>query len=217
MKMSDPEERRIRDYVNSQSPVDDQSGLVQKVGSRRILGRPRDIYDVHCEESRWWVIAYPTNLYSQDDFPEMKQALIFHIGLQVFLAERERTDMEDEQLEHVSAPWRRFTQAVDAMSAAGEAEDYQAVGIKCRDALIAFAKTHSDAEWVGDLDDRPKGADFKGWANIFADRLSDGRMRAYVKALAEKPGTSLFGYSTTATQPRWAQTSSSRQRARCSR
>lgn len=186
MEMSEAEERRIRDYVNTQSPADDEAGLVQKVGSRRILGRARDIYDVHCEESRWWVITDPTNLYSQDDFPEMEQALIFHIGLGVFMAERERTDIEEEELEHVSAPWRRYSQAVDAMNSAGEAEDYQAVGIKCRDALIALAKTHADAEWIGELEERPKAADFKGWANIFADRLSDGRMRAYLKALVDK-------------------------------
>lgn len=186
MEMSEAEERRIRDYVNTQSPADDRAGLVQKVGSRRVLGRARDIYDVHCEESRWWVITDPTNLYSQDDFPEMEQALIFHIGLQVFMAERERTDMEEEQLEHVNTSWRRFQQAVDAMNAAGEAEDYQAVGIKCRDSLIALVKTHADAEWIGDLEERPKAADFKGWANIFADRLSEGRMRAYLKALVDK-------------------------------
>jgi hypothetical protein len=50
----------------------------------------------------WWVITDPTNLYSQDDFPEMEQALIFHIGLQVFMAERERTDMGEDRLEHVT-------------------------------------------------------------------------------------------------------------------
>ena len=102
--MSEAEERRIRDYVNTQSPADDKADLVQKVGSRRILGRARDVYDVHCEHSRWWVITDPTNLYSEDDFPAMEQALIFHIGLQLFLAERERTDIEEEQLEHISAP-----------------------------------------------------------------------------------------------------------------
>jgi hypothetical protein len=62
------------------------------------------------------------------------------------------------------------------MNGATEAEDYQAVGIKCRDALIAVAKDHADSKWVGDIAERPKAADFKGWANIFADRLTEGRM-----------------------------------------
>lgn len=184
--MSEPEERRIRDYVNSQSHADDQAGLVQKVGSRRVMGRVHESYDVHCANSRWWVITEPTNLYSQDDFPEIEQALIFHIGLGVFMSERGRTEIDEEQEDHVSGAFRRFRQAVDTMNSAAEAEDYQSVGIKCRDSLIALAKTHADAEWVGEVIERPKAADFKGWGNIFADRLADGRMRNYLKALVDK-------------------------------
>jgi hypothetical protein len=46
-------------------------------------------------------------------------------------------------------------------------------------------KTHADAEWIGELYERPKAAGFKGWAHILADRLSDGRMRAYLKAIVD--------------------------------
>lgn len=74
------------------------------------------------------------------------------------------------------------------MNGAEESEDFQAVGIKCRDALIAFAKDHANADWVGDLEsDPPKAADFKGWANIFAERLTaGGRLRQYVKELVNR-------------------------------
>lgn len=58
--------------------------------------------------------------------------------------------------------------------------------MKCRDALIALAKDHADAPWVGVVAEPPKGADFKGWGNIFAERLCEGRMRAYLKALVDK-------------------------------
>jgi hypothetical protein len=185
--ISDPEERNIRDYVNGQSPEDDQAVLVQKVGSRRILGRRRDLYDVHCVRSRWWVITDPTNLYSQDDFPQIEQALIFHIGLGAFLAERSRSALEDVQAEEqVVSSWRRFQQALDAMNDAEESEDFQAVGVKCRDALIALARDHADADWLGEVKEPPKAADFKGWGNIFAERLSEGRMRNYLKALVDK-------------------------------
>jgi hypothetical protein len=130
--IAEHEERYIRDYVNSQSPEDDHAGLVQKVGSRRILGRVHEIYDVHCASSRWWVITDPTNLYLQTDFPEAEQALIFHIGLGVIMAERSRSELDAEEEEHISTSWRRHRQAVLAMNEAVEAEDYQAVGIKCR-------------------------------------------------------------------------------------
>ena len=179
------EARSIRDYVNSQSR-DDPAGLVQKMGSRRIMGRVHDMYDVHCERSRWWVITDPTNLYFQDDFPDVEQALIFHLGLGIFIAERSRAEMPEEDEERVSGSWRRFKQALADMDDAGEAEDYQAVGIKCRDALLAAVRDHMDAEWVGEVEDPPKVSDFKNWGNLFAERLAEGRVRSYIKALVDK-------------------------------
>ncbi len=69
MDLTESEERYIRDYVNTQSPDDDQAGLVQKIGSQRVLGRTHEIYDVHGASTRWWVVTDPTNLYLQTDFP----------------------------------------------------------------------------------------------------------------------------------------------------
>ena len=132
------------------------------------------------------MITDPTNLYLQTDFPKAEQALIYHLGLGVFMAERSRAMMDETHEEHVSPAWRRFRQALDAMNEAAESEDFQAVGIKCRDALIALAKAHSDSDWVGDVSEPPKAADFKGWGNIFAENLSEGRVRSYLKALVDR-------------------------------
>ncbi len=117
-ELPEHEARYIRDYVNSQSQ-DDEAGLVQKVGSRRVMGRVHDMYDVHCERSRWWVITEPTNLYLQDDFPEVEQALIFHLGLGIFMAERSRAELPEAEEERVSGAWRRFKQALSDMDDAG--------------------------------------------------------------------------------------------------
>jgi hypothetical protein len=59
--LSEPDERFIRQYVESQSPADDSVTLVQSVGSQRIPGRRHDLYDVHCEKTRGWVITDPTS------------------------------------------------------------------------------------------------------------------------------------------------------------
>jgi hypothetical protein len=174
-ELPEHEERRIREYVNSQSPADDQAGLVQKVGSQRIMGRVHEMYDVHCEKTRWWVITDPTNLYLQSDFPDVQQALIFHLGIGLFLAHRSRANLNESHEELVSGAGRRYRQALEAMDAAGEAEDFQAIGIRCRDALLALVRDHLDADWIGDVAERPKVSDFKGWAAIFAERLSEGR------------------------------------------
>lgn len=185
-ELAEHEERAIRSYVDSQSPDDDKAELVQRVHSKRILGRTHEVFDVHCAKSRWWVVTDPTNLYLQSDFPEAQQALMFHIGLSAVLAERSRGELPAGDEEHVTAPWRRFRGALEVMHDADEAEDFQSVGIKCRDSLIALGKQYQDAPWLGEVNDRPKAGDFKGWGTIYAERLSDGRMRNYVKALVEK-------------------------------
>ena len=45
------------------------------------------------------MITDPTNLYEQSDFPQVEQALIFHIGLGAFLAERHRRTLDDSVAE----------------------------------------------------------------------------------------------------------------------
>ncbi len=186
-ELPEHEERYIRDYVNSQSPKDDRTELVQKIGSQRVMGRVHEIYDVHTKSTRWWVITNPTNLYRQTDFPKGEQALIFHLGLGIYIAERTRAETADDEEEYVSPSWRRFRQALDAMNAASESEDFQAVGLKCRDTLISFGKEHKNADWIGSVPEPPKASDFKGWANIFAERLTEpGRLRSYLKSLADK-------------------------------
>ncbi len=179
------EERQVRDYVNSQSPKDDQVTLVQKVGTRRILSRVHELYDVHCEQSRWWVISDPMNLYSQEHFPELEVALTFHLGLALRLTDDSRTETDVERERRVSGAWRRFEQAAEAMDSASEAADFQAVGVRCREALLALVQGQADEPWLGGIEDPPKRSDFKGWGAILAERLGEGRLRAYVKDLVD--------------------------------
>ena len=54
---------------------------LEKAASELVGPVRHDIWDVHCTDSRWWVITEPTNLYSQDKFPSRDEALSFHIGL----------------------------------------------------------------------------------------------------------------------------------------
>lgn len=187
------EERRIRQYVEGQSrnredPGDQETKvtLVQKVASYRLLGTDYDVYDVHMPSERWWVITEPTNLYDQSAFPEYDTAFSFHVGLMMRLWERESEEIEEEKAEQIGAAWRRVQAAREALDSAREAEDYQSIGIKCREALIAFAREHSDAEWLALPETPPKAADFKGWATLHAQALATGRMRRYLSEIADK-------------------------------
>lgn len=53
----------------------------RKVRTETVRGRRRDIWDVHTDLDRWWVITDPTVLYPQSQFRELDSALQFHADL----------------------------------------------------------------------------------------------------------------------------------------
>jgi len=187
-QVAEHEDRSIRQYVEGQLH-DDEDGvtLVQRVGQERVGGTTYSMYDVHTIKGRWWVITEPTNLYDQEAFPKVDYVLSFHIGLKMRIVDRGRVEVEEDLREHAEGAWRRYAAAVEAMNTASDAEDFQAIGVKCREALLALARENHDAEWVGDLPESPKGDDLKGWMAVFAARLlPDRRQRAYLKDVTDK-------------------------------
>jgi hypothetical protein len=80
LNANDDERQAIVDYLASQAS-DERVGLLQKVFTERLHDITYDIWDVHTEKERWWVITNPTNLYLQSQFPNMDLALTFHVGL----------------------------------------------------------------------------------------------------------------------------------------
>jgi hypothetical protein len=186
--MTEQEEREIRDYVRSQTGEEHNDvELVQRVGRRRVAGYTHDLYDVWMSKGdRWWVITGMTNLYSQEAFPDLDQVFTFHLGLCALLRERIRIEADEESVQHIGRAWRRYAKAVDAMGDAEEAEDFQSVGIRCRESLLALVRDHKEAAWLPDVETSPKAADFSGWMELHAQALARGRMRAYLIDLADR-------------------------------
>lgn len=192
--LAEHERRVIADYVEGQSNkqvVEDDDWtevtLVQRVRTYRVLGTDYEIFDVHTnQDERFWVITSPTNLYLQGRFPSYDETFSFHLGLGLRLMNQDRVETDDDRLEQIGGAWRRYEDAVGALNTAREAEDFQSIGIKCRDALIAFGKQHQSDEWVIEDGERPKANDFKQWADLYAKSLATGRMRRYLKEVAQK-------------------------------
>ncbi len=134
----------LRDYVEWQSKRTKEKVLhAEKVASERVMGRAYDVWDIHTNgklDNRWWVITSPTNLYSQRLMPSMDYVLSFHIGLMMRVeAHREPAGTEAEQ-ELLLVTNRKLVQAGEALDTADEAEDFQAVGMHCRECLLAFIR-----------------------------------------------------------------------------
>ena len=76
---TDAEIEHIKDYMQTEAP-DLTVTFLQKMYSENVLKIAHDVWDVHTNVDRWWVITEPTNLYAQAQFPNMDLALTFHVG-----------------------------------------------------------------------------------------------------------------------------------------
>jgi hypothetical protein len=71
---------------------------------------------------------------------------------------------------------------------ASEAEDFQAVGMKCRECMLAFVHTAPDYIDIQDGVTQPKRGDFTQWASLIADWAVPGShlkdIRAHLKQVS---------------------------------
>ncbi len=171
LNATDRERQSIVDYLASQAP-DERVDLVQKVYVEQLHGTTHAIWDVHTDKERWWVITEPTNLYSQAQFPNMDLALTFHVGLCLRIPSGDRRDLADLGVEPLLVCWRAFQQAHDAIGMAQEIEDYQALGVRCRECLLSLIHAVQDAVVISAPD--LKRSDFVGWGEAIADAILAG-------------------------------------------
>src|SRR5690348_2309932 len=138
MKADHREKELVRAYVQEQGH--ESVIQVEKAASELVGPVRHDIWDVHCPESRWWVVTNPTRLYSQADFKSRDVALTFHIGLALrmeYLRERD-VPVAPEPASLLPGSWRRWQQAFEAYDSGDEAENFQAVGVRLRECIVSF-------------------------------------------------------------------------------
>ena len=190
--MESPERERqtVTDYFLAESPSGTLVSHVEKIAVERVYGMRHDVWDVHATDGRWWVITNPTNLYSQERFPSMDEAFAFHIGVTGRLLARSSLEapVPEQDRARLAQSWRRFEQAAQALDNADEAEDFQAVGVRCRECLVTFLGEVTTDEMVPDGTEPPRRADFVNWSELVANSVAHGaraaRLRAYLKSIA---------------------------------
>jgi hypothetical protein len=188
MRASKREKDEIEAYVEAQAH--EEVVHLEKAASEMVGPVRHDIWDVHCANSRWWVVTNPTNLYTQADFKSRDVVLTFHIGLAVrieYLRERD-IPVAPERAHLLSGAWRRWQQAFEAYDSGDEAENFQAVGVRLRESLVSFVGETRSGDLVPTGQTTPKDSDFKGWVELLANHLaasaSAARLRSYLKKLA---------------------------------
>ena len=189
-KQSDKEAQEIKEYVEWQSRGEEKVLHAEKVANERVFGREYDVWDVHTDKERWWVITSPTNLYSQALMPSLDYTLSFHIGLMARVAAQRGPEGSEAEQEFLVVTNRKMVQASEAFDHADEAEEFQAVGMRCRECLLALVRELTQGSDLSEGDDLPKIADFVAWneriANAIAPGASAEHIRGYLKITAER-------------------------------
>jgi hypothetical protein len=193
-------ETAIRNYVEGESQLDgDKVTHAERITTEYALGQKYEAWDVRTTKGRWWVITSPTNLYSQELFPSLDYTISFHIGVTARVMSRATPRVERMEETLLAAAWRKWQQAAEALDEAEEPEDFQSVGMRCRESLIAMVKTLAKPEMVAPGDAAPKRADVSAWSERIADHIAHGSsakyVRGYMKASA-KSGWDLVSWLT---------------------
>ena len=120
----------------------------------------------------------------------MDLALTFHVGLCLRIPHNEREPLLPElQVEPLLGCWRAIERGQEAMTNAQELEDFQAIGVRCREALLTLVHA------IQDVIEKPpaavdlKRSDFKGWGDVIVDVVLAGSnhkaRRSLLKASAK--------------------------------
>lgn len=171
LKATDEEIEAVREYFEWQAP-DLRVIFMQKVYSEAVLNTRHDVWDIHTDEDRWWVITGGTNLYSQAQFPNMDLALTFHIGLMLRIPRTEEQQRDDQRLIPFGPVFEKIEGAGIAVSQAHSLPDYQGVGVRYREILLELiAVAQESAVWT---DKPPQRANFREWTEIICNALLPG-------------------------------------------
>lgn len=142
------EKEHVRSYYLGRSP-NAAVTFLQKVYSENVVGHRHDVWDVHASDGRWWVITNPTNLYSQNQFPNMDYAMTFHMGLCLRIPRTQEQRRNEVGVRPFAEVFNQLRRIEEALGQAQNAGDYQSIGVRCREALLSFVGAAQDvAEWT---------------------------------------------------------------------
>ena len=116
----------------------------------------------------------PYELYSQEHFPSLDYTITFHVGLSMRMSAQQVGHGPEEQRDRLASVWRRWSQAAHELDLADEAEQFQAVGMRCREALLALTAASRAPDMVPTGREAPKAGDFIGWAELIAETIAPG-------------------------------------------
>lgn len=173
--MNSPEhqKRNISEYVELEAEGEKVT-RAEKVTSEKHYATRHDVWDVQTDKGRYWVVTAPTNLYPHSYFPSMDYVLSFHIGLTNRMSARQHAEASEEDVWRTPKAWRQWEQAHQALDDANEAEDFQAVGVRCREILVTLTEELETHKLTAKANPEIKKSDVKNQLSEYYGILAPG-------------------------------------------
>lgn len=180
---------------------------VERLLTERVGANLYEVWNVISSTGeRWWVLTPPTNLYAQADLGSASVALSFHIGLMARVMNQYEVPVAPRSEAMLPESWRRWEDAVDALHHAREAEDFQAVGMRLRECLVALAGEVASDELEPAGEEWPQAATSRGGATCWLTFLRAGAAASVCgrtsRRWRKRRGLTSTGSPTPVTQPR---------------
>lgn len=153
---------------------------VELVRRERLFADMYEVWDVHTNKGRWWVVTPFMNLYPQRSQKSVDEVLSFHVGLSFRVGERDSGGGGSDRPPAES--WRHLRQAADALKAAEETVQFQAIGVALREALLALVREEAKPEVVPTGQEAPQLANFLSWSKLVAAYHVPGSSRQELRA-----------------------------------
>ncbi len=150
-------------------------------------------------EGSWWVVegnGIPMNLYPQEAYYfSTDEVYSFHIGLMERMLNKSyeyksKDFVRAMTLNNELAPnlFRKLKNIATLINSAKEVEDFQSIGVQCREVLIELANNIYIAEMAGE-EEQPQKSNFKKKAELFVNFYLSGSensdYRSYIKKITE--------------------------------
>jgi len=163
------------------------------------------VWNVKTNKGAWWVVegdGTAMSLYTQDAFYfSADEAYSFHLGIIERLIARDRKKFKhviDEiplDIERIKSIKRKLSNAAEQLNHSVEAEDFQTIGLVCRECLIDLGKELIKRNRKLIDEKKIKHGDFKNIADTFIEFYIPGKNNSDLRNYSRKIVDIAWSYS----------------------
>jgi len=199
-------ENRIRKYFKT---FDDIGEIINIKCEKTFddLEAEVNVWNVKTKSESFWVVEgefSPMNLYTQDaHYLSADEAYSYHMGITQRLAKRGQNNFKhiiDEiplDIQQLKVINRKLNMASEKLSIDLEPEEFQSIGLICRESLIELSKELCKRNPDLTKEKGLKNADFKGVANEFINLYIPGKCNSDLRNYSRKLVDSAWSYNST--------------------